>query len=101
MIRDAIVEEHSAVKTYEGIRESALSAHTEYGAEFYADVARLMRHLADEERVHVGELQEVLNRFRGEEHLFDEGREEAAEELLREAVREACSQRTRGVRRSR
>lgn len=71
-LRDAIIAEEIAIQQYEKIVDStSVSA-----------VKKVLQHIADEERVHVGELQTLLNALlEDEQDLLDEGKEEVLEEL--------------------
>ena len=67
-IRQAICAEHDAVHLYELIADSCTNA----------DVKELLQDLADEEKVHVGELQQLLSILDVKDEKFlEEGREEA------------------------
>jgi len=71
-LRDAIIAEEDAVKQYEVIVDSTDNE----------DAKKVLQHIADEERVHVGELQELLRRILpDEQELLDEGAGEVEEEL--------------------
>jgi rubrerythrin len=73
-LRDAMNSENDAVKQYEMIADST-------DDEF---VAGVLQEIADEERVHVGELQALLSRLvDDEDELLDEGREEVEEHGLK------------------
>jgi len=71
-LRDAIIAEEDAIKQYETIVDSTDNEQAK----------KVLQHIADEERVHVGELQELLDRLLpDEQELLDEGRKEVEEEL--------------------
>lgn len=71
-IRDAIIAELEAVKQYEVIADSTSNE----------TVAEVLRDIADEEKVHVGELQRLLSLMDYEEQDFlDEGADEVDEML--------------------
>ena len=72
-LRDAINAENEAIKQYEVIIDSTDNS----------DVQKVLRDIADEERVHVGELQELLSMLLDDEDkLLEEGREEVREDIL-------------------
>jgi rubrerythrin len=67
-IRLAIAAEHDAAQFYELVADSCDNA----------DVKELLQDLSDEEKVHVGELQQLLSVLdTKDEKLLEEGREEA------------------------
>ncbi len=69
-LRDAIIAEEIAINQYETIVDSTDNV----------DVKKVLQHIADEERVHVGELQELLSSFLDDEQdLLDEGSSEVLE----------------------
>ena len=69
-IRDAVIAEEDAVKQYETVVDSTNNE----------EVKRVLQDIADEEKVHVGELQALLNRLLPDEQGFlDEGRKEVEE----------------------
>jgi rubrerythrin len=71
-IRQALAAEEEATSLYETIVESTDSA----------EVKAVLRSIADEERVHVGELHALLNHLTGnEDELFLEGVQEASDEI--------------------
>ena len=71
-IRDAIIAEEDAIKQYETVVDASNNE----------DVKKVLTHIADEERVHVGELQELLSRLLpDEQNLLDEGAKEVIEEI--------------------
>jgi uncharacterized protein len=71
-IRDAIIAEELAIKQYEKIVDSTSDSSAK----------SVLQHIADEERVHVGELQTLLNMMlKDEQKLLDEGKKEVEEEL--------------------
>jgi len=68
-LRVAIAAEHEAVHLYEAIADATTNAKAK----------ELLQDIANEEKVHVGELQELLESIRKDERKFvDEGREEAS-----------------------
>lgn len=72
-VRDAIVGEQNAIKQYEVIADACSNEK----------IKKVMQDIADEERVHVGELQKVLNMMLDDEKdLIEEGKEEAGEMLF-------------------
>jgi rubrerythrin len=69
-IRDAIIAEEEAIKQYETIADSTSDAKAR----------EVLQEIADEEKVHVGELQQLLDdMLENEEELFEEGRKEVLE----------------------
>ena len=71
-IRDALIAEEGAIKQYESIVDAT-------GNE---DIKKILQDIANEERVHVGELQKLLNDLLpDEEKLITEGIEEVKQEL--------------------
>jgi uncharacterized protein len=67
-LRVAIAAEHEAVHLYEAIADATSNAKAK----------EVLQDIANEEKVHVGELQELLEGIRKDEREFlDEGREEA------------------------
>lgn len=71
-IRQAICAEHDAVHMYEVIADSCSNKA----------VKELLQDIADEERVHVGELQQLLVILDPkDEKFFEEGKQEAKEVL--------------------
>lgn len=71
-IRQAICAEHDAVHLYELIADSCPNKN----------VKELLQDIADEEKIHVGELQQLLSILDAEDKKFlEEGRDEA-EEIL-------------------
>lgn len=69
-IRDAIVNEQLAVQQYEAIVDGTSDAQ----------VKKVLQSLSNEEKVHVGELQELLRRLDPEEaKSLEEGAKEAKE----------------------
>lgn len=71
-IRQAIAAEHDAAHLYEAIADSCDNA----------DVKELLQDIADEEKVHVGELEQLLSILDiHDQKLLEEGREEAKEVL--------------------
>jgi rubrerythrin len=70
-IRNAIVDEENAVNKYETIVDSTDNEQ----------VKKVLQSIADEERVHVGELQELLNQLiPDEQDKLDEGATEVEDE---------------------
>ena len=66
-LRDAIIAEETAVNQYEVIVDSTSNKK----------VKSVLQEIADEERVHVGELQTLLNELLpDEEDLLDDGKKE-------------------------
>jgi len=71
-LRDAIIAEEEAIKQYETVVDSTDNDN----------VKIVLQHIADEERVHVGELQALLKRLLSDEQeKLDEGAGEVEEEL--------------------
>jgi rubrerythrin len=71
-LRDAIVAEEIAINQYEAIADSTGNK----------DAKKVLQHIADEERVHVGELQKLLSLLLPDEQkLLDEGAKEVEEEI--------------------
>jgi rubrerythrin len=71
-LRDAIIAEEGAIKQYEAIVDATDNE----------DAKKILQDIADEERVHVGELQKLLNdMLPDEEKLLEEGEKEVKEEL--------------------
>ena len=69
-IRDAIIAEEGAINQYEAIVDSTTNE----------DARTILQDLADEERIHVGELQELLDELLDDENeLLEEGRKEVEE----------------------
>lgn len=67
-IRDAIIEEQNAIKIYENIAIRASNSK----------VKNLLQDIANEEKVHIGELQELLETISPQEDGFiDDGRKES------------------------
>jgi len=70
-IRDAIIAELGAIKQYESLVDATDNEK----------VKKVLTSIANEERQHIGELQELLSvLLPDEEELLDNGREEAKEE---------------------
>jgi rubrerythrin len=66
-LRDAIIAEESAIKQYEAVADSTDNER----------VTRVLQDIANEERVHVGELMQLLAELLDDEDDFiEEGREE-------------------------
>lgn len=75
-LRDAIIAEEEAIKQYETIADSTEDE----------GVKKVVQDIADEERVHVGELQEVLNLIlEDEKELLDEGASEVEDVVSKTA----------------
>ena len=70
-IRDALIAEQEAIKQYETIVDSTSNEK----------VKEVLQDIADEEKVHVGELLELLSKLMGdsEEEFIEEGRSEVKE----------------------
>jgi len=69
-IRDAIIAEEQAIKQYEVIADSTQNSK----------VKEVLQEIANEERIHVGELQALLAKLLPDEQKFlDEGRDEVEE----------------------
>lgn len=69
-IRDAIIAEEDAIKQYETVADSTNNEK----------VKKVLQDIANEEKVHVGELQELLESLDKEEKdLIEEGRKEVQE----------------------
>jgi rubrerythrin len=70
-IRDAIIAEEGAINQYETVADSTSNPK----------VKEVLQDIADEERVHVGELQTLLNMLLDDEQdLLDEGKSEVEDE---------------------
>jgi len=66
-IRDAVIAELAAIKQYEVLVDSTSDTKTK----------KILQDIADEEKVHVGELQELLRGMSKDEQKFlDEGKSE-------------------------
>lgn len=71
-IRDAIVAEEGAIKQYETVVDATNNE----------DVKKVLTSIANEEKVHVGELQKLLSILLPDEQEFlDDGREEVEKDL--------------------
>ncbi len=71
-IRDAIIAEEGAIKQYETVVDATDNE----------DVKEVLQNIADEEKVHVGELQELLRKLLPDEQEFlDDGAGEVKEDL--------------------
>jgi rubrerythrin len=71
-LRDAIIAEEGAIKQYETVADATDNDK----------VKEVLQDIADEERVHVGELQTLLNdMLPDEKELLEEGYEEVTEEI--------------------
>jgi len=69
-LRDAIIAEEGAIKQYETVADATDNEH----------VAEVLQDIANEERVHVGELQKLLNDLLpDEEDMLEEGAKEVEE----------------------
>ena len=68
-IRDAIIAEQDAVKQYEVVADSADNRR----------VSKVLQDIADEEKVHVGELQQLLDELSDNEEHLEEGENEVRE----------------------
>lgn len=70
-IRDAIIAELGAIKQYESVVDATDNE----------EVKKVLTSIANEERVHVGELQALLNiLLSDEQELLDEGKNEVEDE---------------------
>ena len=71
-IRDAIIAEEGAINQYEAIVDATDNE----------DVKKVLQDVANEERIHVGELQELLNRLLSdEEKMLEDGAGEVEDAL--------------------
>jgi len=71
-IRDAIIAEEGAIKHYESIVDATDNE----------DIKQILQDIADEEKVHVGELQKLLNdMLPDEEQLLEDGAKEVEDTL--------------------
>jgi len=71
-LRDAIIAEEGAIKQYETVVDAANND----------DVKKVLQNIADEEKVHVGELQKLLDRLLSDEKDFlEKGSEEVEKDL--------------------
>lgn len=71
-IRQAIAAEHEAVHLYEAIADATDDERAK----------EILQDIADEEKVHVGELMELLEKIqKDDKELVEEGREEAEDVL--------------------
>ena len=78
-LRDAIIAENGAIKQYETVVDSSDKD----------DVKEILQSIADEEKVHVGELQELLRKLLSDEQEFlDKGAKEVEENLSESASAE-------------
>ena len=69
-IRDAIIAEEDAIKQYETVVDSTNNEQ----------VKKVLQDIANEERIHVGELMQLLSiLLEDEDDLIEEGREETKE----------------------
>lgn len=74
VIRESIRAEHDAVQLYELIADSTNNAK----------VKKLMKSIADEEKIHVGEFEKLLTLFdSNNENLVNKGKEEAKDIVSR------------------
>ena len=70
-IRDAIIAEQGAIKQYETVVDATDNE----------EVKKILQSIADEEKIHVGELQKLLsNLLPDEQELLDEGSKEVEDE---------------------
>ena len=75
MVRSDLQDELSAIKNYDDHADTC-EAHG------YEKIAKVLRDIRDEEKVHVGELQKVLNTYdKGYEKAVDSGEKEASEKF--------------------
>ena len=75
MVRSDLQDELGAIKNYDDHADTC-DAHG------YEKIAKVLRDIRDEEKVHVGELQKVLNTYdKGYEKSVDSGEKEASEKL--------------------
>ena len=82
-LRDAIIAEEGAINQYETIVDSTSNE----------DAKKILQSIANEERVHVGELQEFLNTLlTDEEKKLEEGAEEVEDETASESGEETVSE---------
>jgi rubrerythrin len=66
-IRDAIIAEEGAIKQYESVVDATDNE----------DVKKVLQDIADEEKIHVGELQTLLNKLLPDEQEYlDDGEKE-------------------------
>ena len=71
-LRDAIIAENGAIKQYETVADSATNE----------DVKKVLQKIANEEKVHVGELQKLLIGLLSDEQGFlDDGAKEVEDEV--------------------
>ena len=71
-LRDAIIAENGAIKQYETVVDATDND----------DVKEILQSIADEEKVHVGELQALLKRLLSDEQEFlDDGAKEVEKDL--------------------
>jgi rubrerythrin len=75
-LRDAIIAEENAIKQYEVVVDATDNE----------DVKKVLQDIANEEKVHVGELQKLLDDLLPDEKEFlEEGANEVEEEIVKEA----------------
>lgn len=75
MVRSDLQDELGAIKNYDDHADTC-EAHG------YEKIAKILRDIRDEEKVHVGELQKVLNTYdKGYEKSVDSGEKEASEKF--------------------
>ena len=76
-IRDAIIGEENAIKQYEVIADASNNE----------DVKTVIQKISDEERIHVGELQKLLNDLLPDEKsLLEDGEKEVEEDTEEDTV---------------
>ena len=70
-IRDAIIAEEGAIKQYESVVDATDNA----------DAKKVLQSIADEEKIHVGELQALLSKLLpDEQEKLDEGEKEVEDQ---------------------
>ena len=75
-IRDAIIAEEGAIKQYETVVDASKNE----------DVKKVLQSIADEEKIHVGELQKLLDKLLPDEKEFlEEGAKEVEADLSKKA----------------
>jgi len=71
-LRDAIIAEEGAIKQYETVADSTTNE----------DAKKVLQKIADEERIHVGELQKLLiDLLSDEQELLDDGAKEVEDDV--------------------
>jgi len=71
-LRDALIAEEGAIKQYETVVDSTNNPK----------VKKILQDIANEEKVHVGELQSILNSLlKDEQDFLDEGHKETSDTL--------------------